>query len=286
MVEPSEVFGRGPRSRILLIDDSMSVRKGIERTLKSLPVQILGGSTGAQGMDLLAKFRFGLFICDLVLPDRDGLDLCREAKSHWPEMSVLLISGLVDDETKRKGQEAGADAILRKPFSKVEFLSMVEDLLKGSAKKASPPLSFKKSLLENSAIASALEQLAALTALRFILLSRNGRDWEVFKGASSVEQSVVAHFGDLLKDSAKSLGGSGAKDIRGVMVESGDDTLFLHNLEGQGYVAASFQNLQALGKVRFLLQRLQRVMHAEGKSGLTPEMAQSSGPGGQFVIKE
>lgn len=83
---------------------------------------------GYEGEDLAATEPYDLVILDLMLPDRDGLDLCRNLRRRHIHTPLLILTALSDTQDKVRGLDAGADDYLTKPFEFEELLARLRAL--------------------------------------------------------------------------------------------------------------------------------------------------------------
>jgi two-component system, OmpR family, phosphate regulon response regulator PhoB len=115
---------------ILAIEDDWTVRTVLEHTLKSAgyDIDLVPGISDAR--QLLAEGHYDLVLLDLNLPDGNGLDLLRDLrKDPGTGVSVLVLSGLRQEEVVVRGLELGADDYVTKPFSPPELLARVSRCL-------------------------------------------------------------------------------------------------------------------------------------------------------------
>ena len=129
---PSGVIGEEPKA-VLVVDDSISVRRGIARQLRGLGVKVQEASDGLEALGLLRDARFGLVLTDLEMPKLDGFALLAEIK-RIPSLStipVIVASTLCDPETRRHLLELGAHTLLSKPVDPRDLAEVVEPLLHG-----------------------------------------------------------------------------------------------------------------------------------------------------------
>jgi two-component system phosphate regulon response regulator PhoB len=115
---------------ILAIEDDWTVRTVLEHTLKSAgyDIDLVSGISDAR--QLLAEGHYDLVLLDLNLPDGNGLDLLRDLrKDLGTGVSVLVLSGLRQEEVVVRGLELGADDYVTKPFSPPELLARVSRCL-------------------------------------------------------------------------------------------------------------------------------------------------------------
>jgi len=124
---------------ILVVDDSLSVRKVAERMLMEAGLEVAAVSNGEEALDWLSTKRPDLVIADVIMPDKSGFDVCAFVRSNaaLADTPVILVSGFVDDELTRQAEACRADGIIKKPFQGAALRERVLHLL--SARKAQPP---------------------------------------------------------------------------------------------------------------------------------------------------
>jgi DNA-binding response OmpR family regulator len=117
--------------RILIIEDSDSIRQMIETLVSARGHQVEAVSTGAKGIDAgLARLPDAILL-DLNLPGSfDGVDVCRKLRAVESTrfVPIIFISALADDASKTRALEAGATAYYTKPFSPTALLKEVESI--------------------------------------------------------------------------------------------------------------------------------------------------------------
>ncbi len=131
----------GSPARILVVDDSMSVRVAVERILARNGYRTTSVASGEAALEVLARETFDLVISDLVMPGLDGIGVLRAVKESERHRStpVLLISGLGDAQLVESARAAGCDGLVAKPFSPETLLPKVESLLGRTAPVAPAP---------------------------------------------------------------------------------------------------------------------------------------------------
>jgi DNA-binding response OmpR family regulator len=117
--------------KVAVVDDSPSVCKAIERLLVPRGFVVSGLRSAGEAIGRLEDERPDLVVCDLVLPDRPGLDVCRfvRASRRLGDVPLLVVSGVAGEEARRQALAAGADGVLEKPFRGGALLAGVEALL-------------------------------------------------------------------------------------------------------------------------------------------------------------
>ena len=118
-------------SQILVIDDSASVCFAIERILAARGLDVSSERSGAAAMERLQHEAPDLVLLDLVLPDVEGFDVCSfmQAEPRLAHVSVVVISGIVDNEIRSKALRLGAVGVLKKPFATQDLVDLVERVL-------------------------------------------------------------------------------------------------------------------------------------------------------------
>ena len=115
--------------KILVVDDEPDVADFIRRDLLQSGFQVELAHTGHEGLNIAYSSNPDLVVLDLVLPDMDGIDVCRELRKRGDVGIVILTArGLVGERVH--GLEAGADDYLPKPFSFEELLARIRAVLR------------------------------------------------------------------------------------------------------------------------------------------------------------
>jgi diguanylate cyclase (GGDEF)-like protein len=121
---------RGPR--LLFVDDDARLLTLLRTTFELVDVEIEVATTAAGALGAIASRPPDVVVLDIGLPDMDGLSVCRRLKedpaTSW--IGVVLLTG-ASEEAERPARAAGADAFLRKPFSPLELLAIVDRLAGG-----------------------------------------------------------------------------------------------------------------------------------------------------------
>ena len=125
--------------RVLVVDDSVVVRRVLALTLRQLPelayADIEEAPNGELALQKLRGGRYDLVLCDIRMPGMDGLELVRQVRGELKDLAtrIVLISTLGTDEDVRRGLEAGATAYITKPISPHNIKMALRDLLQSSA---------------------------------------------------------------------------------------------------------------------------------------------------------
>jgi len=124
--------------KVLVVDDSLSVRKVVQRALESKRIEVLSAASGSEAMEQIAREAPDLIVCDVIMPDMDGYQICDFVKKH-PTLGhtpVLLISGIVNGTVLERATKVRSDDVMRKPFAADELLHRIESLLPAAGRPA------------------------------------------------------------------------------------------------------------------------------------------------------
>jgi CheY-like chemotaxis protein len=126
---------------IYFIDDSATMREVIKIAFRRENINVVACHDAALALVEIEKTRPDIVITDVIMPDKDGYDVCQYIKSH-PELArtpVVLMSGVVNRAVAEKAFAVKADELLRKPFQPQDLIARVKHLLKpNGAPKATP----------------------------------------------------------------------------------------------------------------------------------------------------
>jgi two-component system KDP operon response regulator KdpE len=113
------------RPRVLVCDDEQQILRALRVILRDAGYQALPASTAEEALDVAAVQRPDAAIIDLVLPDFDGVELCRRLR-EWSDIPVIVLSAVGDEEAKVRALAAGADDYVTKPFGPRELVARVQ----------------------------------------------------------------------------------------------------------------------------------------------------------------
>lgn len=118
------------RERVLVVEDNIDLQNYFV-TLLSKKYNVTTANDGQEAIELLGAADFDLIITDLMMPRMDGFELCRRIRqsdelNHLP---IIVVTALNSEQDRLQGIEAGADALLSKPFSAAELYLQMERLL-------------------------------------------------------------------------------------------------------------------------------------------------------------
>lgn len=120
------------QARILLVEDETHIALGLLYNLEAEGYRATHVETCQSARAAFRQERPDLVVLDLMLPDGHGLTLCREFRSLAPQLPILILTALGEEQARIDGLAAGADDYLTKPFSLDEFLLRVAGMLRRS----------------------------------------------------------------------------------------------------------------------------------------------------------
>jgi YesN/AraC family two-component response regulator len=117
------------KSRILIVDDSLSFRMGMRALLEIQPdMQEIGmAPNGHKAMELVEELQPDLVLLDAQMPDMTGIEVTQKIKSRWPKVKVILMTMYSD--FRSKAIESGADTFLTKGIPPEHVLSLIRGIV-------------------------------------------------------------------------------------------------------------------------------------------------------------
>ena len=117
---------------VLVVDDDASVRSSLTRLLRAEGFEVATEADGYGALDSVRLLRPDVVLLDVVMPDLDGLEVCRRLKANAETrlVPVALLTALSATEDRVRGLDAGADDFVAKPPERVELLARVRSLLR------------------------------------------------------------------------------------------------------------------------------------------------------------
>jgi two-component system alkaline phosphatase synthesis response regulator PhoP len=150
--------------RILLVEDEPGLVLTLSDLLQAEGYVVESAGDGLSGLERAVNERFDLLILDLMLPGKNGLEVCRELRQQGKDMAVLMLTAKSQLTDRVVGLKLGADDYLTKPFDPPELLARIEALLRRVTR----------------------EKLTPVTSFRFADVEVDFEKGEVLKGGSAV----------------------------------------------------------------------------------------------------
>jgi two-component system, OmpR family, KDP operon response regulator KdpE len=122
------------RLRVLVCDDEPQILRALRVILREAGFEVLPAATAREALDSAALQRPDAAIVDLVLPDGDGVEVCRSLR-EWTEMPIVVLSAVGEETEKVRALNAGADDYVTKPFGPSELMARLNAVLRRAAPK-------------------------------------------------------------------------------------------------------------------------------------------------------
>ena len=117
---------------ILLIDDDTSFRMSLKKVLEREGHMVAEGVDGHEGFALIQKSHFDIVILDILMPNKDGIELINDLRRMQSKIKIIAISGggqIRAEDHLQSAKILGADSIIKKPFPSQEILGAINSLL-------------------------------------------------------------------------------------------------------------------------------------------------------------
>ena len=114
------------KKEVLVIEDDPDIVELLQIHLEDLDCNVSKAMNGKVGLELAETGNFSLIILDLMLPEVDGLEVCRRIRAQKNYTPILMLTAKVEEVDKIIGLETGADDYMTKPFNVREFISRVK----------------------------------------------------------------------------------------------------------------------------------------------------------------
>jgi two-component system, OmpR family, KDP operon response regulator KdpE len=115
--------------RVLVCDDEPQILRALRVVLREAGFDVVPAATAQEALDRAAVQPPEAAILDLVLPDGDGIEVCRSLR-EWSRMPIIVLSAIGDEEEKVRALEAGADDYVVKPFAPRELVARLQATLR------------------------------------------------------------------------------------------------------------------------------------------------------------
>ncbi len=158
-------------ARILVCDDEPHIVRALKIVMREAGFEALPAETASEALQVATLGRPDAAILDLVLPDGDGVEVCRAIR-EWSDMPIIVLSAVGDEDHKVRALEAGADDYVTKPFSPRELVARLRAALRRAAPETGEPVITADGLEVDLADRSVRRggELVHLTPIEFDLL--------------------------------------------------------------------------------------------------------------------
>jgi CheY-like chemotaxis protein/predicted regulator of Ras-like GTPase activity (Roadblock/LC7/MglB family) len=281
-------------AKILVVDDSLSVRKVVERALLECQIEVICAATGGEALEVIERDEPDVVVCDVVMPDKDGYEICEFVKRH-PRLGrtpVLLMSGIVNDEVRERAARVKSADVLSKPFAADDLLRRLDALLADTASLAPEPAPVVAASVAAEPVlppgrrprpsppapavpgpiaspppavpvapaatgsAAVLKQFAAIEGVSWaVLADREGFLLDA-SGDDVVDAAVTSALSACLTESSEGLGRElGRGPLHGMILEYAKGMVVLYSVGASAMLAIALSEPSALGKVRYFAKK-------------------------------
>lgn len=115
---------------VLIIEDEAKVANNLKLSLEEHGYSAFVAFDSSMGLKLLNQKNFDVLISDVILPGKNGFDLCKEVRESHPNIKIIMLTALGSIDDKVEGLEAGADDYLVKPFDLRELMARIKAVSK------------------------------------------------------------------------------------------------------------------------------------------------------------
>lgn len=222
-----------PVIRVLLIDDDRRHSELLKAYLKQFGIALDCARDANEGLRRLSRSDPDLLLLDVMLPGRDGFDICREVRKT-SRIPIVMLTARGDVIDRVSGLELGADDYIAKPFEPRELVARIQTILRRSsaANYAQPVLRFEGIEIDTDArVASVDGEEVELTSMEFELLTalakragkKVSRD-EILNDLRGIDAAIMTRSVDIMVSRLRQKLGDSAKPAR-----------FIHTIWGTGY---------------------------------------------------
>ena len=214
-----------------MVEDEVKLAHAIKRALELQKYAVDAVNNGQEGLDLAIGEEFSLIILDVMLPEIDGIEICRRVREAGIHTPILMLTARGQITDKVTGLDVGADDYMVKPFSFEELFARIRALVRRPAQTNDPILSVKDLTLDpRTFVVKRGERAIELSAKEFSLLEYLLRN----KNTVLNKDQIISHVWNYNSDVLPSTIEVHVKHLRD-KIDGKDDASFIHTIRGRGY---------------------------------------------------
>ncbi len=230
--EGADPTSKGEIVRVLVIEDNPKIAATLRQGFTEQGYAVDVTHTGFQGEESAAMQPYDLIVLDVMLPDRDGVDVCKALRRRGVATPILMLTALSATTDKVSGLNAGADDYLTKPFEFDELLARARALLRRGKAAESSVLRYRDVELDlTRRTVKRGDEPISLTAKEFALLEYFVRN----AGRVLTRTSIGEHVWDMNFEPTSNVIDVYVSMLRR-KIDKGFDTALIHTVIGTGYV--------------------------------------------------
>ena len=119
------------KQTVLVVDDDPLILRVVSTVLDLEEFEVVTARSAREALEVLGTARPHLVVCDVMMPEMDGFELCQQIRQDpdHAKLPIILLTARDSDADRRRGSEVGGDAYLTKPFSPLELIDEIDRLL-------------------------------------------------------------------------------------------------------------------------------------------------------------
>jgi two-component system copper resistance phosphate regulon response regulator CusR len=217
--------------RILIIEDEVNIADALKRALAEQHYSVDVAGTGEDGLELAEVNDYDLLILDIMLPDINGWEVCRELRKNKFTTPILMLTALDTIENKIRGLDEGADDYLTKPFDLGELLARVRSLMRRQTDQKTTIMQVADLTMDTSerSVTRAGKDIN-LSAKEFAMLEY----FVMHKNKVLTREMISEHVWDMNFDPQSNVIDSFVRFLR-LKIDKDFDTQLIHTMRGVGY---------------------------------------------------
>lgn len=217
--------------RILIIEDEVNIADALKRALAEQHYSVDVAGTGEDGLELAEVNDYDLLILDIMLPDINGWEVCKELRKNKFTTPILMLTALDTIENKIRGLDVGADDYLTKPFDLGELLARVRSLMRRQTDQKTTIIQVADLTMDTSerSVTRAGKDIN-LSAKEFAMLEY----FVMHKNKVLTREMISEHVWDMNFDPQSNVIDSFVRFLR-LKIDKDFDTQLIHTMRGVGY---------------------------------------------------
>jgi DNA-binding response OmpR family regulator len=190
--------------RILVVEDEQRIARSIKKGLEQEHYAVDISFDGSEGFSLASNEEYDVIILDLMLPEMDGMTICKELRKKKIATPILMLTAKSQVQDKVEGLDAGADDYLSKPFSFEELLARIRALSRRPKEHLDPVLEIDDLKLDTVGFSVTRgDQSISLSSKEFALLEYLLRNKEKIVNKDQIIQHVWDYDADILPNTVE-----------------------------------------------------------------------------------
>ncbi len=216
--------------RILIVEDNAKIAQNIKTILEHHSFSVDIAPDGEVGERMGLSPTYDLIILDIMLPKKDGLNVCKSLRDKGVFTPILMLTALGEIEDRIEGLDSGADDYMVKPFAMQELLARIRALLRRPAEKQSEVLSAQDISIDPSKhLAEKAGEKISLTVKEYSVLEYLVRN----KGQIISREKILEHCWDLASNTFSNIVDAHIKQLRKKLSDKNDE--YIETIRGIGY---------------------------------------------------